>query len=95
MARTRDHEYVSPSLKMKNIHSVLPCPPGINLARSNHATNIIIRQVKAKQGILKLTSVFHHLPSIGPKQVCALTHLGCTREAGTSYGFIFGSDMFQ
>ena len=33
---------------------------------------------------LKLTSVFHHLPCVSPKQLCALTHLVCTREAGTS-----------
>ena len=26
----------------------------------------------------------HHLPRVGPKQFCALAHLGCTREAGTS-----------
>ena len=29
-------------------------------------------------------SEFHHLPRVGPKQLCALAHLGCTREAGTS-----------
>ena len=39
---------------------------------------------KAKLRILELTSVFHHLPSVSPKQLCALAHLGCTREAGTS-----------
>ena len=27
--------------------------------------------------------MFHHLPSVGPKQLCALAHLGCTCEAGT------------
>ena len=26
----------------------------------------------------------HHLPRVGPKQLCALAHLGCTSEAGTS-----------
>ena len=44
----------------------------------------IIRQGQAELQILELTSVFHHLPSVGPKQLCALAHLGCTREAGTS-----------
>ena len=29
-------------------------------------------------------SEFHHLPRVGPKQLCALAHLGYTREAGTS-----------
>ena len=28
-------------------------------------------------------SEFHHLPRVGPKQLCELAHLGCTREAGT------------
>ena len=26
----------------------------------------------------------HHLPKVGPKQLCALAHLGCTRAATTS-----------
>ena len=28
-------------------------------------------------------SDFHHLPRVGPKQLCALAHLGCTCEAAT------------
>ena len=44
----------------------------------------IVRQGEAELHILELTSVFHQLLSVGPKQLCALTHLGCTREAGTS-----------
>ena len=31
-----------------------------------------------------LTPLFHHLPSVGPKLLCALAHLGCTSKAGTS-----------
>ena len=31
--------------------------------------------------ILELTSVFHHLPIVGPKQLNGLAHLGCTHEA--------------
>ena len=31
----------------------------------------IIRQGKAKLSIIELTSVFHHLPSVGPKQLFA------------------------
>ena len=27
----------------------------------------------------------HHLPRVGPKQLCALANLGCTHEAVTSY----------
>ena len=30
----------------------------------------------------KPNSVSHHLPSVGPKQLCALAHLGCTYESG-------------
>ena len=30
-------------------------------------------------------SEFHYLPGVGPKQLCALAHLGCTRATGTSY----------
>ena len=26
----------------------------------------------------------HHLPRVGPEQLCALSHLGCTHDAGTS-----------
>ena len=33
---------------------------------------------EAKLRILKLTLVFHHLPRLGPKQLCALAHLRCT-----------------
>ena len=40
-----------------------------------------MRQGKAKLHVLKPTSVFHHIPSVGPKQLCVLAHLGCTREA--------------
>ena len=52
-------------------------------AKSSYV-HYIIRQGKAELRILELTSVFHYLPSVGPKQLCALAHLGCTREANTS-----------
>ena len=44
----------------------------------------IIRRGEAELRILELTSVFHHLHSVGPKQFCVLAHLGCTREVSTS-----------
>ena len=44
----------------------------------------IIRKGKAKLCISKLISVMNWLPSVSPKQLCALPHLGCTREVGTS-----------
>ena len=47
-----------------------------------HSLQYSARQSRA--AYIKLTSVFHHLPSVGPKQLCALAHLGCTCEAGTS-----------
>ena len=44
----------------------------------------IIKQGEAKLCIVELTSVFHYLPSVDPKQLCALAHLGCTNKADTS-----------
>ena len=43
----------------------------------------IIRQGEAELRILELTSVFHYLPRVGQRQLCALAHLGCTREVGS------------
>ena len=40
----------------------------------------IIWQGEAELHILELTSVFHHLSSVGTKQLCALAHLGCTQQ---------------
>ena len=39
-------------------------------------------QDEAEQRIYNLKK-YHH-PRVGPKQLCALAHLGCTRAAGTS-----------
>ena len=42
---------------------------------------------KAEMRILNFKttwSEFHHLPRVGPKQLYALAHLGCTHESGTS-----------
>ena len=43
-----------------------------------------IRRDEAKLCISKLASVFYHLLNVGPKQLCVLAHIGCTRAAGTS-----------
>ena len=43
-----------------------------------------IPQGEADLRLSKLTSVSNHLPSVGPKQLCALSHQGGSREAGTS-----------
>ena len=73
------------ALRVKNMHFGSPSDSwdGCGKAKPSYV-QYIIRQGEAKLRILELTSVFHHLPSVGPKQLCALAHLGCTREAGTS-----------
>ena len=43
--------------------------------------NYLIKQGEAELHLLELISVFHHLLSVSPKQLCTLAHLGCTREA--------------
>ena len=35
--------------------------------------------------IPKHISEFHHLPGVGPKQLCVLAHLGFTREGTSLY----------
>ena len=72
-------------VRVKNIHSWSPTDPlGPRDKEKVRYIHFDIRREEAKLRILKLASVFHHLPSVGPKQLCALAHLGCTREAGTS-----------
>ena len=70
-------------LRVENMHfgsdSWDPC----SKAKQSYV-QYIIRHGEAKLLKLELTSVFHHFPSVGPKQLCALAHLGCTREASTS-----------
>ena len=72
-------------LRVKNMHFGSPSdswdPRGKEKPNNVY---YIIRQGEAKLRILELSSVFHHLPSAGPKQLCALAHLGCIRKAGTS-----------
>ena len=72
-------------LRVKNVHSWSPPDPlGPRDKEKTSYIHFDIRREEANLRILKLASVFHHLPSFGPKQLCALAHLGCTREAGTS-----------
>ena len=72
--------------RVKNIHSWSP-PDPLGPWDEEKASYIHynIRREEAKLRILKLASVFHHLRSVSPKQLCALAHLECTREAGTFY----------
>ena len=75
-------------LRVKNMHSGLPSDPwGLSGEAKLSYVYDNIRQSKAKLSYLwlsKLILVFYHLPNVGPKQLCALIHLGCTHEAGTS-----------
>ena len=47
-------------------------------------TKYLLPKDSTWQENIRFTPVLYYLPSVGPKQLCALAHLGCTREAGTS-----------
>ena len=70
-------------LEVKNMHFGSPSdswdPCG--QAKPSHVLYIIIRQGEAKLCILEPTSVFHHFPSVGPQQLCALPLIVYTHEA--------------
>ena len=67
-------------LRVKNMHLGHPQTPVIDVAKQSRAMcNTLLGKAKPS-----CVSVFHHLPSVGPKQLCALAHLGCTRKVGTS-----------
>ena len=54
----------------------------------------IFRYAETKLCLLKLISPFHHLPHVGPKQLCVSAPLGCTCKRGYSYytqNFTFNS----
>ena len=64
-------------LRVRNMHPGSPSDPLWDRSRRGEAEVRILD--------FKTTwSEFHHLPRVGPKQLCALAHLGCTRAAGTS-----------
>ena len=69
-------------LKVKNMHSWAPPDPwGPWDEEKSSYTHYNIRREEAKLLVLKLASVFYHLPSVGPKQLYAFAHLGRAREA--------------
>ena len=72
----------NPSSHLHNYFNLHVCPllqhPSVSCVH-----NVIVRD-KDKLHISKLTLVFHYLPSVSPKQLCASAHLGCTHEVGTS-----------
>ena len=49
-------------------------------------SQINVRRGEAELRIYNLKK--HHLPRVGPKQLCASAHLGCTRAGGTSLSII-------
>ena len=63
-------EYTS---RVATIHSELLC--GVQWGKAKLYTHMQFQNY---------TSEFHRFPNIGLKQLCALAHLGCTREVGTS-----------
>ena len=72
-------------LRVKNMHFGSPSDSWDRCGKVKPSdVQYIIRQGKAKLCILELTSVFHHLSSVGPKQLCALAHIGCTPEVDIS-----------
>ena len=69
-------------LRVKNMHFWSPLDPcGPRSKAKPSYVHYIIRQGKAELLISEITSVFYHLPSVIPKQLCALALLGCTRKA--------------
>ena len=79
-------------------------PPSAYTQLENHTVRVpyaksdCSRRGKAEVRILNFKttwSEFHHLPRAGPKQLCALAHLGCTRAAGTSYLYQNNISMSQ
>ena len=80
-------------LRVKNMHAGSlsdPSETAVTEAKQREvpdAKSDCSRRGEAEVRILNFKttwSEFHHLPRVGPKQLCALAHLGCTRAAGTS-----------
>ena len=70
-------------LRVKHMHFGSPSDSWNQCSKAKPSyVQYIIGQGEAELRILELASVFHHVPSVGPKQLCA--HLGYICEAGTS-----------
>ena len=73
------------ALRVENMHFGSPSDSWDQCGKPKRShAQYIYRQDKAELHILELVSVFHHLPSVSSKQLCALAHLGCTHKEGTS-----------
>ena len=60
-----------------------PQTPGIHCGKVKLSyIYYVIRRGKAELCILELTSVFHHLPIVGPGQLCVLAHLRMYQRSG-------------
>ena len=55
-------------------------------AKPRYVYSILKPHSQSSRGTVRAshTPVFHSVPSVGPKQLCAIAHLGSTRAAGTS-----------
>ena len=72
-------------LRVKTLHFRSPSDSWNQCGKAKLSyVQYIIRRGEAELRLLELTLVFHHLPNVGPKQLCALAHLGYTREVVTS-----------
>ena len=69
-------------LRVKNMHFGSPSDTWDQWRKVKLSyVHYIIGQGGAELGILEVSSVFQFLPSVGPKQLCLLAHLGCTHFA--------------
>ena len=65
-------------------------PLGLLVEEKPSCIHYNIRGGEAKLCLLKLASVFLHLPSVGFKQFSASAHLRCTREEKVAFLVPFG-----
>ena len=76
------------TIRVTKIHPVMlpplllsPSPPPTLLLPPPKPLHFWARRSRAMY--IQHNLEFHHLSRVGPKQLCALAHLGSTREAGT------------
>ena len=76
---------------MKSMHPGSPSDPSWTTAERGKA-ELRIFNFKTTWSEFH-TSEFHHFPRVGPKQLCALAHLGSTRAAGTSQSIYYSETV--
>ena len=83
-------------LRVKNIPSLSSLEPWLYWGEEYPSyAHYVIAQGEVKLGILKLTSMFHHLLRISPKHLCVLASLGCTCKVGISCSFNKAKETIQ